>query len=601
VQQSAGSGQLMECALILVVAGLAVPAGAFVGDETVAGGSPASCASRPAVAAAPLGLDDMLMPSAEPAFAAPRSARVAQDSGAESMPPAPALAERLASWDARTRDNALLEVELPTNAPVTLLATARTAEALWDAGDYDEAIALVAQLEAAGVGVALGVGWKEPLDVGGGRDWADVRIGTRTGGSLTELDYDVDSGALFAVVRWTTDRGWALYRSTTDGASWAETYWWYAGPSAQAVDVSMAVVAGYVYVGYVASDFADELRLRRCFAATGLPDTVYSFQVPLDASPSTFTEVAVESNVDSFDNRIYCAGRQATGALRWAWAEGADGLPPFDEQSPSGVNAAGGLDMHWNFSYTTWFLMLSYVGDDGRVHVLRRAQSATSWEDLVVDNTFTGSHMRTSISAWDDVVICAYEEVYANGQGIIYRISYNAGNTWNFGDLAVPGVGEAAYQMVDVTARGGRGTAVVYTHETGEPDDVLVRYRRGFAPGLWIPAQRINDNDVATGSWTALNWTPPESAIASELSYGLVYFFGSTPYFHRFQRLPGDMNCDGVLNFGDINPFVLALSNPAAYEAVFPDCDLDNADCNGDGAVNFGDINPFVTLMTTGG
>lgn len=36
--------------------------------------------------------------------------------------------------------------------------------------------------------------------------------------------------------------------------------------------------------------------------------------------------------------------------------------------------------------------------------------------------------------------------------------------------------------MADVTARGGAGTAIVFTHETGEPDDVLIRYRRNYAP-----------------------------------------------------------------------------------------------------------------------
>jgi hypothetical protein len=62
-------------------------------------------------------------------------------------------------------------------------------------------------------------------------------------------------------------------------------------------------------------------------------------------------------------------------------------------------------------------------------------------------------------------------------------------------------------------------------------------------------------------------------------------------------RGPGDMNCDGVVDFGDINPFVLALSDQAAYEAAFPDCLWQNADCNGDGEVGFGDINPFVALL----
>jgi len=59
----------------------------------------------------------------------------------------------------------------------------------------------------------------------------------------------------------------------------------------------------------------------------------------------------------------------------------------------------------------------------------------------------------------------------------------------------------------------------------------------------------------------------------------------------------GDVNCDGELNFGDINPFVLALTDPDGYTAAHPDCDLDYADINGDGRADFGDINAFVGLL----
>ena len=62
--------------------------------------------------------------------------------------------------------------------------------------------------------------------------------------------------------------------------------------------------------------------------------------------------------------------------------------------------------------------------------------------------------------------------------------------------------------------------------------------------------------------------------------------------------LNGDTNGDGVVNFDDINPFVLALSNPAGYIAQYPNCFLSNADMNGDGHVDFSDINPFVTLLS---
>ncbi len=61
--------------------------------------------------------------------------------------------------------------------------------------------------------------------------------------------------------------------------------------------------------------------------------------------------------------------------------------------------------------------------------------------------------------------------------------------------------------------------------------------------------------------------------------------------------LPGDLNCDGVVNFDDIDPFVIALTGQAGYEAAYPDCRWLNADCNGDGLVNFDDIDAFVALV----
>ena len=60
----------------------------------------------------------------------------------------------------------------------------------------------------------------------------------------------------------------------------------------------------------------------------------------------------------------------------------------------------------------------------------------------------------------------------------------------------------------------------------------------------------------------------------------------------------GDMNCDGNVDFGDINPFVLAMLGEGNYYAYYPDCDWYYADCNQDGVVNFGDINAFVVLLT---
>jgi parallel beta-helix repeat protein len=76
-----------------------------------------------------------------------------------------------------------------------------------------------------------------------------------------------------------------------------------------------------------------------------------------------------------------------------------------------------------------------------------------------------------------------------------------------------------------------------------------------------------------------------------------AYEYGSTPGVPAGPCF-GDLNCDGVLDFSDINPFVLALTDPAGYAVQYPGCDIIHADVGEDGAVGFGDINSFVALLT---
>jgi dienelactone hydrolase len=68
-------------------------------------------------------------------------------------------------------------------------------------------------------------------------------------------------------------------------------------------------------------------------------------------------------------------------------------------------------------------------------------------------------------------------------------------------------------------------------------------------------------------------------------------------------RVPGagDLNCDGVIDGFDVDPFVLAIADPAGYAAAYPDCDRQLADVNADGAVDGFDIDPFVLRLVGGG
>ena len=59
----------------------------------------------------------------------------------------------------------------------------------------------------------------------------------------------------------------------------------------------------------------------------------------------------------------------------------------------------------------------------------------------------------------------------------------------------------------------------------------------------------------------------------------------------------GDLNYDGVVNFDDINAFVLALTDPATYQATYGYPAEQAGDLNCDGLVDFDDVNPFVALL----
>jgi predicted outer membrane repeat protein len=62
----------------------------------------------------------------------------------------------------------------------------------------------------------------------------------------------------------------------------------------------------------------------------------------------------------------------------------------------------------------------------------------------------------------------------------------------------------------------------------------------------------------------------------------------------------GDLNCDGTIDAFDIEPFILALLDPAGYALTYPDCDRIIADINRDGGVDAFDIEAFVELLLGG-
>jgi hypothetical protein len=101
--------------------------------------------------------------------------------------------------------------------------------------------------------------------------------------------------------------------------------------------------------------------------------------------------------------------------------------------------------------------------------------------------------------------------------------------------------------------------------------------------------------NVLTSVATPPAYSPVTAATVNVAGASFTFNVQSAPAYCL-----GDLNCDGVVSFGDINPFVLYLSNYATWQTTYAGCNPKNGDINDDGAYpGFGDINPFVTLLST--
>jgi len=174
---------------------------------------------------------------------------------------------------------------------------------------------------------------------------------------------------------------------------------------------------------------------------------------------------------------------------------------------------------------------------------------------------------------------------------------------------------------------GGRPLSVILVSDNntpGEPGDDWGAYFMGLRNVPWPGEGWLSyDFDVPSQSpslppaWKFIRFGPGAPSPDWPRLIGKVdqlrYFYGNPEGFLIFQvwdlgldnphirrdGLRGDLNCDGVVNNFDIDPFVLALTNPHEYAKQYPHCERMLADCNADGKVDNFDIDPFVKLLTS--
>ncbi len=91
-----------------------------------------------------------------------------------------------------------------------------------------------------------------------------------------------------------------------------------------------------------------------------------------------------------------------------------------------------------------------------------------------------------------------------------------------------------------------------------------------------------------------VQWQVSDPAAAGGVAFSPVAHMRMIPYLCR-----GDMNCDGATNGLDIQPFVQALLDPAAYAIDHPTCNAARGDINGDDDVTVADVALFVNEAMT--
>ncbi len=143
-------------------------------------------------------------------------------------------------------------------------------------------------------------------------------------------------------------------------------------------------------------------------------------------------------------------------------------------------------------------------------------------------------------------------------------------------------------QLLDVIDNGNRGPTTaeaLYLYGLGGPDGLRI------LGGSTLRLNNIRVYAKLGGVWTLLSDLFPQGSVEIPFDDGFIRRDAGT-------EIVGDCNCDGVVNFDDIDAFVLALSDPAGYDATYPNCYRLLADCDGNRAVDFDDIDPFVAVLS---
>jgi len=236
------------------------------------------------------------------------------------------------------------------------------------------------------------------------------------------------------------------------------------------------------------------------------------------------------------------------------------------------------------------------------IWVTQSTNFGASWNTPVQVSSGAMPAYEPSVAAavGETAILVAYTRTYSTDTDIHYAYSTNSGTNWSMNhSLPWTWDNEKAVDVAASTAAGGRFHAAYWRAYDVEYTSATVA-----APDSWSPTVLVNEANWASSAYPQPTVCVDERKLPKfEAAVAWTDYRGSyyQAYFDAmYLDCVGDVNCDGQIDFVDINAFVLYLSNQAAWLATYPSCPPENGDIDGNGTYPaFTDINPFVTLLTT--
>jgi C1A family cysteine protease len=215
------------------------------------------------------------------------------------------------------------------------------------------------------------------------------------------------------------------------------------------------------------------------------------------------------------------------------------------------------LSQYWNGSLGQWITTQPGTGHSGsgaKCYVTGAAAGADSWAN--------------DVDAGPTVLLSPTLNLYNRDGTISFWYWY---------------YGNSTADRLDIALTNNGGSSWAYLPYVNTPHDWT--YIEFKVSDFMAPTANVKVR------FRALDFAP-DSLVEALVDDFKVYTIGCDP-----TQLIGDMNCDGWVDFDDINPFVVAITDQVLYETVYPGCHWLNGDCNQDGTVDFEDINGFVVLI----